>query len=274
MPHHSNDHYIKNTDYISFHAHNAPVTCVSIAPPETSKTLSLSNDVICELSLEFFQTSDSFDVLSRSNDDGIMSDVESSLGYNSKPGSISNASATSAIPDVVDAIGTILISTDNVGTIRVFRADMPSVIRKRVLLKLEEYNREVRRRFNSSDSLHSLSRSFNSRAKSNLAGQPAAAYTNTGKGYATGRGYSNICPKSSTSLKTLGSNAQPRTPRESMSSIFSNAHGPTTPTSAMNLPIRCNVCNGSRFEAFSGANDQQDRNYYCVDCGTVVNNFR
>ncbi|CAI4711542.1 CMF_HP2_G0037360.mRNA.1.CDS.1 [Saccharomyces cerevisiae] len=274
LPHHSNDHYIKNTDYISFHAHNAPVTCVSIAPPETSKTLSLSNDVICELSLEFFQTSDSFDVLSRSNDDGIMSDVESSLGYNSKPGSISNASATSAIPDVVDAIGTILISTDNVGTIRVFRADMPSVIRKRVLLKLEEYNREVRRRFNSSDSLHSLSRSFNSRAKSNLAGQPAAAYTNTGKGYATGRGYSNICPKSSTSLKTLGSNAQPRTPRESMSSIFSNAHGPTTPTSAMNLPIRCNVCNGSRFEAFSGPNDQQDRNYYCVDCGTVVNNFR
>ncbi|CAI4048276.1 Laf1p SKDI_13G2330 [Saccharomyces kudriavzevii IFO 1802] len=275
LPHHSNDHYIKNTDYISFHAHNAPVTCVSIAPPETSKTLSLSNDVICELSLEFFQTSDSFDVLSRGNDDGIMSDVESSLNYNSKPSSATNTSAAGAILDVVDAIGTILISTDNVGNIRVFRADMPSVIRGRVLLKLQEYNREVRRRFNSSDSLYSLGRSFNSRGKSNLPGQPTTAnYNSTGKSHATARGYSNICPKSSTSLKTLGSNAQPKTPRESMSSFFSNAHGPTTPASAMNLAIRCNVCNGSRFEAFSSANDQQDRNYYCVDCGTVVNNFR
>lgn len=55
LPHHSNDNYIKNTDYISFHAHKAPVTSISIAPPETSKTLSLSNDVICELSLEFFR---------------------------------------------------------------------------------------------------------------------------------------------------------------------------------------------------------------------------
>ncbi|EJS42390.1 YMR102C [Saccharomyces arboricola H-6] len=265
LPHHGSDHYIKNTDYISFHAHNAPVTSVSIAPPETSKTLSLSNDVICELSLEFFQTSDSFDVLSGSNDDGLMSDVESSLGYNYKPNSTSNTSATSGIPDVVDAIGTILISTDNVGNIRVFRADMPSVIRKRVLLKLQEYNMEVRRRFNSSDSLHSLNRSFNSRGKTGLAGQPTTT---------AGRGYSNICPKSSTSLKTLGTSVQPRTPRESITSVFSNGHGPTTPTSAMNLAIRCNVCNGSRFEAFSGANDQQDRNYYCVDCGTVVNNFR
>ncbi|CAI1636846.1 hypothetical protein SEUBUCD650_0M02370 [Saccharomyces eubayanus] len=275
LPHHNNDNCIKNKDYISFHAHKAPVTSVSIAPPETSKTLSLSNDVICELSLEFFQSSDSFDVLSLTNDDSSISDTESSLPYNSKPSSVPNNSVASAIPNVVDAIGTILISTDNVGNIRVFRADMPSAIRKRVLLKLQDFNREVKKRFNSSDSLHSLSRSFSSRTKSNLPGQSSTAtYNIGGKVCPTGRSYSNVRPKSSTSLKTLGSSLQPKTPRQSMSSVFSNGHGPTTPKSAMNLAIRCNVCNGSRFEAFSGANGQQDRNYYCVDCGTVVNNFR
>lgn len=176
---------------------------------------------------------------------------------------------------MVDAIGTILISTDNVGNIRVFRADMPSAIRKRVLQKLQYYNKEVKNQFSSSDSLHSLGRSFNSRAKSNLPGQSSTAtYNIGGKSSPVGRSCSNIRPKSSTLLKTLGSSLQPKTPRQSMSSVFSNGHGATTPKSAMNLAIRCNVCNGSRFEAFSGANGQQDRNYYCVDCGTVVNNFR
>ncbi|KAL3229176.1 hypothetical protein RNJ44_02263 [Nakaseomyces bracarensis] len=283
MPHthHHGDGVVKNSEYFSFHAHNAPVTTVAIAPEETSKTLSLSNDPICELSLEFFEPTDEVDIIKLKN--------RHSIDGTEGRSSVASSTGTSLPkPTPVEAIGTILISTDNNGLIRVFRADMSKSIRTRVLEKLHAYNNELDKQYGSTDSLvsehekprPSMSTTTNSgiglhvpptngNSSNNLSATP-----NNKCGIVRNHSFRSLkafkSPTTSLSNTALASN---RSPRDSISSSRSEAL-PNIASVGVTFPgLKCHICDCTRFEPIS-RNGSQDKSYYCVDCKTLLNSFR
>lgn len=115
---------LKNKNYTAFKAHQSAVTTAIIAPTGTSKVLSLSNDILCELSLEFSHKSGDREMI---NSSLLMSNI-----------SVNSDTMFSA----VKAIGTILVTTDNKGIIRVFRADLSSKLKNIILKTLQDYKLE------------------------------------------------------------------------------------------------------------------------------------
>ncbi|KAI8383560.1 related to WD repeat-containing protein YMR102C [Nakaseomyces glabratus] len=284
IPHSSHsDGVMKNSDYFSFHAHNAPVTTVTMAPEETSKTLSLSNDPICELSLEFFEPSDEVDIIK-------LKDSQKG-GHDNIPATKTPVTTSLAKPTPVEVIGSILISTDSNGLIRVFRADMSKSIRARVLQKLQKYNREMGKQYGSTDSL--VSENDKSRPNLGTVGhQPSTNSTSflssTGSTNTTTVGSGSKAsitrnhsfrslkafksPTANFSNTALGATMN-RAPRESISSVRSDSTSNTmTP---MSFPgLKCHVCDGTKFEPLTRSSGSQDKSYFCVDCKTLLNNFR
>ncbi|CCK70501.1 Laf1p KNAG_0E02400 [Huiozyma naganishii CBS 8797] len=272
-----NPHTIKNSRYICFHAHRNPITTAIIAPTESSKLLSLSNDFICELCMEF-------------------SDRNSASAADKKYSSLADgANGESGVFNAVNAIGTILISTDASGTIRVFRSDIPTRIRNRVLQKLQESNLESHRHAHSSASLSSLSRnnSFHGSISSMM----------------RAHSYSSLPHLTNTARSNMGSRCSFSKPRASLSrSPSCNSHkdlfhGTLTPIysgSKRDLTVqpngtvspltlndshhnlsalvgyKCDVCQGTSFAQTSkrGQGKRDSGAYFCQDCGTVLNNFR
>ncbi|CCF57954.1 hypothetical protein KAFR_0D03060 [Kazachstania africana CBS 2517] len=234
--HNNADSYSKkNSHYISFHAHHAPITTAVIAPNETSKVLSLSNDFICELSLQYLK------------------EQEVTKGI---------LHSTSTSSSVSDAIGTILVTTDSNGLIRIFRTDMSPKIRKNVLAKLQSLkNVTVKPKSSISDI---LSEPISSQEISNYNVNIPGTLNNH---YST---RSNIVKPNMT--KSEGSLISTKSAHDSSTS-FTNSN--TTISDETQIELRCNICNGTRFEStFKNALGQRENGYYCLDCGTVLNNFR
>lgn len=269
----SSDQPIKNNHSISFHAHHDPVTTANLASPETSKTLALSNDLICDLSLKFFRQSDTLDVISSKKEESSDSDDDSiDNEEDGVPSDVSrlNDSHSTTTPSVVDAIGTIMVTTDTKGLIRVFRADMPKDIRKRVLAKLQEMNRGT---FNSSESLHSNGQGSQhtlpntTKPSSCCPGKPSAAQLIDESTASCSRLRAGSVFKNSLFNYSNGSLNSSRT-RGSRSSTFNGKKGSTA-------ALRCDVCNGTKFNSLSsGSAATAEAGTYCVDCGTMHNNYR
>lgn len=117
---------IKNNDYIAFHAHNHQVTATAIAPLETSNVLSLSNDTICELTMEFYQTNADIALVETQPD----KKNRNKKGY--KENDIASQGSPKPIPSMKELIGGIIVSGDACGIIRIFRSDISPTIRNRV----------------------------------------------------------------------------------------------------------------------------------------------
>ncbi|CAB4257137.1 similar to Saccharomyces cerevisiae YMR102C Protein of unknown function [Maudiozyma barnettii] len=296
--HHRRHHtVVKNARYSCFHAHHAPVTTSLIAPIETSKVLSLSNDFICELTLNTIR--------------------DNKLAASGQ--SIMSSQGTTA--EVVKAIGTILITTDNQGTIRVFRTDISTKIRNKVLNDLKQYDEEVHGKsdkqegpksmncfsnVNRSESSTTMKRQSNSKTKlTGVSGSdettprsssdlvPTGEYdllqapngqiiniaqptTSPNTVYKSSR--NNI---SATSIGRLMGNSSSRRHAKSTSSSNSNNNGKESApgrnivANLSALSLRCNVCNSTNFTQYSSNTGlQRENNYSCVDCGTTLNNFR
>lgn len=288
--HHS---VIKNSRYSAFHAHHAPVTTSLIAPVETSKVLSLSNDFICELTLEVLRD-----------------------GRNNRRPSTNNND------EVMKAIGTIMITTDNQGTIRVFRTDISTATRNRVLGKLQRYNEALGQTNNVHIDDGKVSMScFSSPHKANNAGAQISkggtqiettnltiddltprtssdaavfgehnllktpggavydAAQNTTPKHSVYRSTRNSISASSIG-KLIGGTASRRHGKSTSSNISSSSQNLATTRSATQsygsqLALYCNVCNGTKFTQFSNAPGlQRENTYSCADCGTALNNFR
>lgn len=110
----------QNNHYISFHAHNSPVTCASIAPDVAIKNLSLSNDLIFELTSQYFkEMGQNYSESKETCDNKPNHPVTETGGFSSN------------LSNVVNNVGTILITTDSQGLIRVFRTDILPEIRKK-----------------------------------------------------------------------------------------------------------------------------------------------
>lgn len=287
------DQYIKNNYSISFHAHHSPVTTATLAPPETSKALSLSNDLICELSSLLYKSDDHLGFLGNTkdlpktgNDNSDDSDVEPSDCDNS-----TNSSNNRVVPSAIDDIGSILITTDTTGVIRVFRADMPSAIRRRVLNRLETSPRNEHPYKNKSGSTESLT------SVQNLARSNSFNGGNNGLGspqMSNGNGSSAF-----SSHNSNGPSSQTRPPlrhprscsvfrnalmSQSNSSIASKRNSTSSnpgerdrakSNSSVGPRLHCNVCGSTKFNLQShGSFSGRETGYYCADCGTMNNNFR
>ena len=135
--HHGNsDHSAKkNSRYLSFHAHHYPVTTTVIAPESTSKVLSLSNDFICELTLQYLRDSKN----SNDNNNTTQSDKKKSNKKKSKSNKsllddkLIKSSFEHNLPDPASIIGPIIVTSDSQGIIRIFRFDMRQDVRKGIL---------------------------------------------------------------------------------------------------------------------------------------------
>ncbi|SCV01576.1 LAME_0G17128g1_1 [Lachancea meyersii CBS 8951] len=119
------DQSIKNSHYVAFHAHHHTVTTTAVAPIETAKTLALSDDLIYELTM----------ALSETNDDVVVMGEQptKSLLQVGRQAQSKQEMMERRYPSVIEAIGSIVISTDSSGVIRVFRSDISTNVRKRVL---------------------------------------------------------------------------------------------------------------------------------------------
>ena len=295
--HHRSRHSaIKNSRYSCFHAHHFPVTTSLVAPVDTSKILSLSNDFICELTLD------------------TMRDTQSS---DNNPYIESSAGTTS---DVVKAIGTILITTDNQGTIRVFRTDISTEIRSKVMNDLKEYENVNTANTGGSETHNSLNCFTHSRIDSSatiknsgandilvppgvsevkdMIPRSSSEQLPTGERdmlrTPNGHVISNVRPTGGPNLvyknpkndlstssigKIIATSSSARKHAKSTSSANSNGNesgsGRKIVANLSALSLRCNVCSGTNFTQYSNNMGlQRDNNYSCVDCGTTLNNFR
>lgn len=290
----TNDQAIKNNYSVSFHAHHAPVTTANIAPAETSKALSLSNDLICELSLQFYKESDNLDLVGRVKDDSSESDKESIETETTADTTRSNGSmnalddVTFPLPSVVDAIGTIMVTTDTTGIIRIFRADMPSNIRKRVLERIQDFSAPGQKRLSSSDSLNTINQgsihtsSSTNRLHSNslIGGRTSSVFNDLNPANLPTRHLrASSVFKNSLFNHSNGSLGSSRTPRGSVSSMAAEEDHDTKNNNVNNgaapPKLKCEVCNCTKFNTMSnGSQATPDAGFYCADCGTMLNNFR
>lgn len=273
---------IKNSQCVAFRAHQAPVTTATIAPIETSKILSLSNDFICELALEFFYKGENRDA------------ITSSMAMTN------NTLNTSTMFSAVNAIGTILVSTDNKGNIRVFRADISSKLRSMILKSLQDYKSESQHSTHQSTaSLSSLNRTSNLHSslssairphsysnltnlnKDTIANNIHQSVTKQSCNLMRSRSFTNV--QKSLNALTPSTAALNRGPRPHVNgSTTSLTHSINSDHSASRTSLnglRCDVCNCTSFESISkdsnNANSQLEGvSLFCKDCGTILNNFR
>lgn len=278
-----NGQAFKNSNYTAFRASAYPVTTTVLAPKATVKTLSLSNDLICELYCKYVRdTSSSEDVSHRENENIV----------NSK-GDFANKKQE--LTNLIHVVGDILITTDNQGTIRIFRADMPDHIRKHFLGQIQ--NRKKRGSIapsttvsmntapslgdssgvtpvlsnnnisvRSEGNLHDLSRNNSSFSLTKSAGKR-----------------SSLIFSSSTNLLLSASIGAPFTKDDR---VISNGIGDLTITNDSNSrPFsthtddddnqltfetlrrgQCTVCDGTKFRPLPGNRS----GYYCIDCGSIL----
>lgn len=292
---------LKNSSYSSFHAHHAPVTTCITAPLETAKILSLSNDVICELTLDYFN-----EMNSQANDKDMNSNDTANAENKSSKGSIFSHNSTltskgpgsltvlnNSLPDMVKAVGTIIVTTDNSGIIRIFRSDMPYEIRKMVLKKLQTHKKEKDIHSNSSDSLNSISRiqllPRLAIPKPVTIGAVSTAGANAykyGSSLATASNQIQSTPRQQRPSRVFMSALFNHSSSSSISSdkLVRNSTSTTTLDQEFsndnitygNTAFRCNVCSGTQFDQtqYNPLKGNIDKNYYCVECGSQRNNFR
>ncbi|QLQ78129.1 hypothetical protein HG537_0A03760 [Torulaspora globosa] len=265
----SSDQPIKNNDFVSFHAHHDPVTTANLAPPETSKTLSLSNDLICDISLEFFRQSDNLAVLGRKKDESSDSD-QASIEHDDSSSLTSESSDNDGCtsPSAVAAIGTIMVTTDTKGLIRVFRADMPKNIRQRVLERLKDLNRG---NSNNGDVSSCGSGDLLATAKRHSSGliglgKLAAAAVQCPDEIL---GSSRLKPNPVLRNQLFNYSSSSLNSTRTRGSGSSNGKNGSIPT------LRCDVCNGTNFTVLSNSSTVTgEAGYSCADCGNILNNFR
>ncbi|CCE64085.1 hypothetical protein TPHA_0G02500 [Tetrapisispora phaffii CBS 4417] len=250
---------IRNSAYIAFHAHTNPITTAVLAPPETAKILSLSNDLICELSSEYFMETENKiqESLTNSTLSDSSSDVQNIKLQNKKVNreldKSFNLKTHSTLPNMIDVVGTIIVSTDTSGNIRVFRVDMPSRIRKMALQKLKD-----RKRKEGLSSITPTPSDMSTNATHNDSEKPCLSSVKFDSLYGSLRysGYSMPESSSSNNTENEGNN--------------SGTVIPSLPNDS-----QCSVCNGTKFELRKDIEMGPNMpSYYCTECGTVYNNFR
>lgn len=273
---------IKNGHYVSFHAHNAPVTCAFIAPDVALKNLSLSNDLIFELTSQYFSELNQQNMgHSDANKSKFVNAIKETGGFSSN------------LTNVVNNVGTILITTDSQGLIRVFRTDILPEIRKKIIEKFHEYNlfhlevagkRNSHNNDNISESRMNVTRptegnEFSTSVPTNTRNSEPShdfydLHSNSSQVILGMPPRASAIFKNSIFNKSNGSFISSKSRSESTNSTVFGPHD--IPKSSTTSPkLKCDVCNGSSFECASkNPIAGGDNGFTCTDCGTILNNFR
>lgn len=133
----------KNSKYLSFHAHHHAVTTTVIAPETTSKILSLSNDFICEITLQYLR-----ELRNNNGLDGMDDKLKNLLGDK-----LLKSAIEYNLPDSTSIIGPIIVTSDSHGIVRIFRFDMRQDVRDGILDQLKKQDYIMRHSFNNNDSI-------------------------------------------------------------------------------------------------------------------------
>ncbi|CDO95935.1 unnamed protein product [Kluyveromyces dobzhanskii CBS 2104] len=291
---------ISNSNYIGFHAHHHPITCATAVPPQTSNVLSLSNDLICELTMQFWETSDDVTVErakkqptlkrngtcisqnggqktdkteKKANGKGFNSGLQQNQSSNLLAQNGSNYSIDSTTntagnqPSLAEFIGGIVVSADTTGVIRVFRSDLSANVRKKVMKKLDLVEKQLK------ENNDYPVKTTGSVASSNAANTYSGMSTGT---TFVGNGNSNVNSVNLTiDRPTLFTVQDTLVPLEESSSSVTTLNQ-QQPQSHSKSRV-CNVCGGLRF----GTDQQSSLNpfaqnvkCYCLDCGALYTTLR
>lgn len=298
-----------NSKSLHFHAHHHPVTNAVLAPLSTTKTLSLSNDFICEL---YTQYSKEVPHLKKK------------------------------IFDPSDTIGPILVTSDTQGLIRIFRVDMPKEIRECVINELKHSTANLKNGQNNKNSVNDSKNSLtvnrgkvkskirnsfdnilnyersNHRISQENKYRKKHDYSSCSENYNHNSNSTNTSNDNNSnnhmnneSIDNCGTQTEVRNKRTSFSiasaifnksnksenssinssskhiinendSTFNNSGGNNIGnnnsrknTNTSMITLKCEVCNGNKFETITSNNSVDGRSTYCcVDCGTILNNLR
>ena len=303
----------KNKHYTAFLANDAPITTVTIAPSSTGKILSLTNDIICELSTRPI-------------------DLKTNLN-NPESGSSSSFTSTSSLyngshtANILKIIGPIIITTDTHGIIRVFRKYLDPDIRLKVIEDVKRaYSPEgggVRLQKLASMGIAAESGSLRSRSSTSMLNPnfnktvtsspisvqatvplrpPRIVVQQDDAGAAIVYSSPSTVPNddlipfpddptSATqplppiitgsrggSPDLISVISRPRSQKgsfSSMTSAISSRSGLSRHSSASRLHLRCDVCGGDNFQPLSGDSPiDGGTSYRCVDCNTVLSRFK
>ncbi|CCH42325.1 putative WD repeat-containing protein [Wickerhamomyces ciferrii] len=234
----------KRKDYTSFHAHHSVVTCALIAPSGTAKALSLSNDYIYELNTEFYKAADNL------NDAEDIYDHDHSFYEDS------------LIKE--DMIGSVIVTSDDTGLIRVFRQDFSSTVRK---LLIEEKNKKAKPELipsglNSSDHRTVFLHKGLNRSNSSNLSKATKNYNKTLNTHTQGSksGYTSGSVSGNRSRSgTLDSNKGINVAALNQQLLnHKNNH------------LICDVCNSEKFKVTKTGNSSEI-GIFCTDCGNQLN---
>ncbi|EDO19624.1 hypothetical protein Kpol_1018p164 [Vanderwaltozyma polyspora DSM 70294] len=260
---------IRNSAYVSFRGHLGKVTTAVIAPPEVMKTLSLSNDFICELSMEYFtelENSNEKNLRPTRSTPSSQSAVATTLVSTGSVPSKTSLNGQSPLPPMIEVVGTVIVSTDNLGIIRVFRVDLPSRIRKMILQKLVNAENNLKEDLSRLD----LSVSTSSKADNSTTKGTNSLSLDVQKSCLLPNGTIK-----SSLFGTQSNNSSVPPPAKKIPSISSSStliidsQFKQFPSNAL-----CDVCNGTRFQFRPDDVSSGGGAYYCTDCNTVYNSFR
>lgn len=146
----SNDRSVKkNSKYLSFHAHHHAVTTTVIAPNTTSKILSLSNDFICEITLQYLRELRNNNELNGCSELDRMDDKSKNL----LDDKLMKSAMEYNLPDATSIIGPIIVTSDSHGIVRIFRFDMRQDVRDGILAQLKKQELIMKHSFNNNNNI-------------------------------------------------------------------------------------------------------------------------
>ncbi|AGO10432.1 AaceriABL024Wp [[Ashbya] aceris (nom. inval.)] len=232
---------VKNSEYITFHAHHNPVTAATIAPKETMHVLSLSDDIICELNMKF--GGETVEHL-RANSTKEPSSPASRSDHKRNHSAEKNYSQ----PTAKQNVGTIIVSAAATGQIRVFRTDVSSSVRAKALEAI--------------------------RAAHDLPGSPERPTNPVLSAIAHPLSATAAKSKHSCSDNRSPSIASCTRRPPSMSNTRQEDTASTADRSTSSPNPACDVCGGQKLSVVSKSALQETKALYCLECGNHINRFK
>ncbi|AAS50747.1 ABL024Wp [Eremothecium gossypii ATCC 10895] len=233
---------VKNSEYITFHAHHNPVTAATIAPKETTHVLSLSDDIICELNMKFGGEALEHLRTKSIREPGSPAGRSDHKRNHSAEKNYSQSTAK-------QNVGTIIVSAAATGQIRVFRTDVSSSVRAKALEAIR--------------AAHGLPGSPERPLKPVLSAlaHPLSAGVAKGK---------HICGDNRSAPSTTCPRCAPSAVNGQQDESASTAEQSTSSPKPT-----CDVCGGQKLSVVGKKTAlQKTKSLYCLECGNHINRFK
>ncbi|KAH3681694.1 hypothetical protein WICPIJ_007339 [Wickerhamomyces pijperi] len=247
----------KRKDYVAFHSNHSVVTSALIAPLGTSKVLALSNDYIYELQNEYYKNN------------GTPQSVDNSLFHPS-------------------FIGSIIVSADDKGQIKVFRKDVAAEVRtrlnannnngkspKKALKEMSDNSLQLLATNSRNTLTNHNNASCTSLIRADSIGQRLLSSANgiLNNNKLNAKSADQFLNHPATSGAHNGT-LSPGTERSRSGTVNSMQRSINDLDLSNTTNLFCDVCHGDKFKVVRGDNfssSGKEMSVYCVECGNLVN---